>query len=121
MLKKALIVALVLLASLMGVMVSKAQPWEGDTSEGSRPESIAPTVRETLPEAVVTPYLVVAGTDARHYESISGNIYRFSPMALEGDDLARIHGTNERLSVESYGRMIRFFHRLIENAAFQPG
>ena len=86
-------------------------------SEGWAFETIARTVRQTMPEVVVTPYLVVAGTDARHYEGVSEHIYRFSPMALEGDDLARIHGTNERVSVEGYGAMIRYFHRLIMNAA----
>ena len=33
------------------------------------------------------------------------------------DDLKRFHGTNERLSIEGYADMIRFYRRLIENAA----
>jgi carboxypeptidase PM20D1 len=33
------------------------------------------------------------------------------------DDLKRFHGTNERLSVDGYADMIRFYRRLIENSA----
>jgi acetylornithine deacetylase/succinyl-diaminopimelate desuccinylase-like protein len=32
-------------------------------------------------------------------------------------DLKRFHGTNERLSIEGYADMIRFYRRLIENSA----
>jgi carboxypeptidase PM20D1 len=32
-------------------------------------------------------------------------------------DLKRFHGTNERLSIEGYADMIRFYRRLLENAA----
>ena len=86
-------------------------------AEGWAFETITRSIREVLPEVVVTPYLVIAATDARHYGIVSNNVYRFSPMELKGEDLARIHGTNERISIENYGRMIRFYHRLIQNAA----
>ncbi len=69
------------------------------------------------PGVVTTPYLVLGETDSRHFEPISDNIYRFLPITIESDDLKRIHGTNERLRVEAYGTVIRFYHRLIENAA----
>ena len=93
-------------------------PSKVSPSDGWAFETITRSVRETIPGAIVTPFLVIAGTDSRHFEIVTDNVYRFSPMTLEGDDLARIHGTNERVSVETYGNMIRFFHRLIENAAF---
>jgi carboxypeptidase PM20D1 len=32
-------------------------------------------------------------------------------------DLKRFHGTNERLIIEGYADMIRFYRRLIENSA----
>jgi carboxypeptidase PM20D1 len=35
----------------------------------------------------------------------------------QGSDLKRFHGTNERLGIEGYADMIRFYRRLIENAA----
>ncbi len=38
-------------------------------------------------------------------------------MSVEADELKRLHGTNERIGVETYGTAIRFYHRLLENAA----
>jgi carboxypeptidase PM20D1 len=75
------------------------------------------TIREIFPDVVVAPGLMVAATDSRHYAGITDNIFRFSPVRANSDDLKRFHGTNERLSVEGYADMIRFYRRLIENSA----
>jgi acetylornithine deacetylase/succinyl-diaminopimelate desuccinylase-like protein len=40
-----------------------------------------------------------------------------TPVRANADDLKRFHGTNERLSIEGYADMIRFYRRLIENTA----
>lgn len=75
------------------------------------------TIREVFPDVVVAPGLMVGGTDSRHYVGITDNIFRFSPVRANGEDLKRFHGTNERLSIEGYADMIRFYRRLMENAA----
>jgi carboxypeptidase PM20D1 len=75
------------------------------------------TIREIFPDVVVAPGLMLAGTDSRHYTGVADNIFRFSPVHANSDDLKRFHGTNERLSIEGYADMIRFYRRLLENAA----
>jgi carboxypeptidase PM20D1 len=75
------------------------------------------TTREVFPDVIVTPGLMVAATDSRHYVGITDKIFRFSPVRANSDGLKRFHGTNERLSIEGYADMIRFYRRLIENAA----
>src|SRR3954447_15415364 len=75
------------------------------------------TVREVFPDANVAPGLMVAGTDSRHYSGITDTILRFTPVRANADDLKRFHGTNERLSIEGYADMMRFYRRLIENTA----
>jgi carboxypeptidase PM20D1 len=75
------------------------------------------TIREVYPDVIVAPGLMVAATDSRHYTEITDKIFRFSPVRANSEDLKRFHGTNERLSVEGYADMIRFYRRLIENAA----
>src|SRR4029078_5968984 len=75
------------------------------------------TIREIFPDAIVAPGLMVAATDSRHYVGITDTILRFTPGRANADHLKRFHGTNERLSIEGYADMIRFFRRLIENAA----
>ena len=75
------------------------------------------TIRQTYREAVVAPYLVVGGTDARHYHALSEHVYRFLPVRMAADDLDRMHGTDERIAVRDYEAAIGFFRQLLLNAA----
>ena len=77
------------------------------------------TIRETMPEAIVAPGLVIAGTDSRQMSGLTPNVYRFLPVRAKPEDLPRFHGTNERIGVENYGEVIRFFHRLISVSAIE--
>ena len=75
------------------------------------------TIYETLPEddAIVTPYLVMGGTDAKHYTPLTPNVYRFVMNRYTPADLGLFHGTNERIPVANYGQVIFFYYRLIQN------
>jgi carboxypeptidase PM20D1 len=65
---------------------------------------------------IVVPSLLTGMTDSRHYSELAqGRMYRFSPLGLnrgEGD-MKRIHGIDERVSVENVIEAVRFFMRLI--------
>lgn len=74
---------------------------------------VARTIRATFPGVLVTPFLVLGATDARHYTGLSPNVFRFAPNRMRPDDLARVHGTNERIAVEGYADMIRFYAELM--------
>ena len=75
------------------------------------------TVRELFPDTLVAPGLMVAATDSRHFQDISDHIYRFSPVRARPEDLPRFHGTNERIASANLAELIRFYHRLISQAA----
>ncbi len=62
-----------------------------------------------FPEAIMAPYLVMGATDARHYARICQNAFRFSPVSITKQDLAGMHGINERLSFDNAGRMVGFY------------
>lgn len=87
-------------------------PVTGITSESYR--ALNTTIREVFPDALVAPGLMVAATDSRHYAGVTDNIFRFSPVRANSEDLKRFHGTNERLSIANYADMIRFYRRLME-------
>lgn len=96
-----------------------ARGW--DASRISKTDSaayrtISRSIREVFPGAVVAPGLMVGATDSRHMADIADNIYRYSPVRARGEDLARFHGTNERISVANYAEMIGFYSRLLHNA-----
>ena len=44
-------------------------------------------------------------------------MFRFSPFRMKNEDLARFHGTNERLAISNYGEMIGFYQQLLRNAS----
>ena len=66
---------------------------------------------------IVTPYLVMYGTDACTYEPICENIYRFSPFKAGFELMICAHATNERIPVSSIGPAIAFFKRYIRKAS----
>jgi carboxypeptidase PM20D1 len=71
-------------------------------------------VRAAFPESVAAPALMVGGADARHFVPLSDSVYRFAPLDLTAEDLDRLHGTNERISVENYVAAVRFYAHLIK-------
>jgi carboxypeptidase PM20D1 len=73
------------------------------------------TIRQVYPEVVVAPGLMIGASDARLYADVSRDVYRFVPLAVASEDLARVHGTNERMPVEDYARIVRFYRQLVEN------
>jgi carboxypeptidase PM20D1 len=98
------------------------------SGEGREPSKVSPTsgtgyvalsraIGRTFPDAIVTPGLVLAGTDARNYEPVADAIYRFTPMTMTAADLPRVHGTNERIGVADYARAIAFYGVLLEETA----
>ena len=72
-------------------------------------------IHATWPQAIVTPYLMVAGTDSRHWREICPNVYRFSAKQVTGAEKATVHGNNERIRVENTHNAARFFVRLMRS------
>jgi carboxypeptidase PM20D1 len=64
-------------------------------------------------EVASVPGLTIAATDARHYALAADAAYRINPFIVTGDDIARFHGTNERLSIDNLRRGMDFYGSLI--------
>ena len=75
---------------------------------------VADAVAETWRGCVVTPYLMVQCSDSRHYRDLSKNVYRFSAMDLTAEERRTIHGNNERIRLETIGKAVEFYIRLIK-------
>lgn len=74
------------------------------------------TVGQLFPEAVPVPFLMIGGTDTRHYEGLTRNVYRFNPIVATTELVSGAHGTNERVRADDFVRAARFFAQLIRNA-----
>ncbi len=72
--------------------------------------------RQVFGDLIVVPGLTVAGTDSVHYSQISDDSYRINPFMFTGEDIKRLHGRNERISVDGMIRAVQFYSTLIRNA-----
>ena len=78
---------------------------------------MARTIRQVFAGAGVAPALVLGGTDSKHYREVAEQSLRFVPLRLAPEDLKRVHGTDERISIDGYADVVRFFVQLLQNAA----
>lgn len=63
--------------------------------------ALAREAKAQWPSAEVTPYLFQAGTDAGAWRSRGVPVYGIYPYPITNDELRRMHGNDERVSVES--------------------
>ncbi len=98
------------------------EPLEGYSRE---PSPISPTDspayrhlvslnNEFFPGSVSAPYVMLGGTDAYYYSAVSPQVYRYSPCVMQKEDLERVHGINERLSVEGMATLVQYFYHLLQ-------
>lgn len=80
---------------------------------------LARAISALEPDAIVAPSLVIGATDGRQYAGYARDVYRFLPVALGPEDLARIHGKNERIGVRDYSRAVAFMTKLIRDLSAQ--
>jgi carboxypeptidase PM20D1 len=88
---------------------------QGADSEGFR--IVSQTVRAVFPDTATAPGLTVGGTDSKHYTDVADATLRFVPLRLGTEDLTRIHGTNEHISMDVYRDAVAFFIELVRRAA----
>jgi carboxypeptidase PM20D1 len=56
---------------------------------------------------------MIGVTDSRHMAVLTHDIYRFTPVELGSKDMGIVHGFDERISVENFNRMIRFYSQVL--------
>jgi acetylornithine deacetylase/succinyl-diaminopimelate desuccinylase-like protein len=80
-------------------------------------KAMADTLRRRAPGAVVAPMILVAFTDNWVFRRCGLHGYGFSPFILEEDELQKIHGNDERISLENVREGVRAHVELLLNVA----
>ena len=74
---------------------------------------LAHTIEQCFDGAIVTPYIQLGASDSRHFTRISDHVYRFSPFEMTAEQRGTLHAVNERISLDTWLRGVRFYERLI--------
>jgi acetylornithine deacetylase/succinyl-diaminopimelate desuccinylase-like protein len=95
--------------------VSHQQPWE-TPYDGDLVDAMTRCVLAEDPDARVAPFLMSAGTDAKHFRRLGLRSYGFTPVRLPEDlDFAALfHGVDERVPVDSLAFGSRVLDRLLD-------
>ena len=106
--------------STVQVRVSNTIPW----AQGLAPSSENTDLYRALEKAArqqfsaeVTPYLFQAGTDAPTWRSRGIPVYGIYPYPIDAEDLARMHGNDERVSIESLRQGTEMIYRTLVEVA----
>ncbi|MEV6139309.1 M20/M25/M40 family metallo-hydrolase [Nocardia sp. NPDC051990] len=83
-------------------------------------DMIAGLAQSVVPGIAVTTGIVPGATDSRHYDDLAVTRCNFAPILLSQADVETIHGTDERISLVNYARLIEFNRRLIDQLAAPP-
>ncbi|MBI5117246.1 M20/M25/M40 family metallo-hydrolase [Candidatus Poribacteria bacterium] len=67
------------------------------------------------PEYLVSPLMMPGGTDSRFLRLKGVPAYGFAPIIVTRDDIATIHGANERISIENLTFGTRMMHRVVSS------
>lgn len=79
-------------------------------------EALRTAILDERPETLVVPFLTSAGTDAKHLRPLGVASYGIIPFELGEAEVSRIHGIDERVSVENLDRGLRILMRTIAGA-----
>jgi carboxypeptidase PM20D1 len=98
----------------------KLKPFSSEPSPVSGTETtgynlLTQTIKQTFPNTLTAPSLVLAATDSRFYYALSPNVYRFLPYKINKENINSFHGVNERIAVEEFEDAVRFYERLVRN------
>lgn len=76
-------------------------------------DTISSVLSRCHPNAPALPYMVVGATDARHVRKLGTKVYGFCPMVLPATEMDRVHGHDERVSVENLGFGARVLYEVV--------
>lgn len=83
--------------------------------QGPAWEHVTTCMKDTFPETIVMPFILPAGTDARHFCNICPHVYRFAPIDIDQQQFQSVHGIDENLYIAAIPKAVGFYRNIICN------
>ena len=74
-------------------------------------------LERNFPDAVVAPFLLTAGTDARRLGEVADAILRFAPIDLSKKQFATIHAEDENIGIKNIGECVVFYRDFLRTVS----
>jgi acetylornithine deacetylase/succinyl-diaminopimelate desuccinylase-like protein len=102
--------------------VSHQRAWEMPY-DGALVDAMTRSLLAADPEALIAPYTMSGGTDAKHFTRLGMRSYGFVPLRLpaELDFTALFHGVDERVPTESLEFGARVFDHFLDETSSRSG
>jgi acetylornithine deacetylase/succinyl-diaminopimelate desuccinylase-like protein len=95
--------------------LSDQPPWE-TPYDGELVDAMHRSLLAEDPDAIVAPYLMSGGTDAKHFRKLGMRSYGFAPLRLPADldFTALFHGVDERVPTDALEFGVRVMDRFLD-------
>ena len=100
--------------TITGFNAVDPSPFSNTESEGYR--RVCNAIGAIWNQAVITPYLMIAASDSRHFCRISDNVFRFSAMHLTTEDRKYIHSEDERIRESQFLETVMFYLQILSES-----
>jgi len=102
------------------ISVERAREWADPPPladmDGGGFEVIGRAARSVYSDAAVIPFMMSATTDVRHYIERADNHYRFHGAIINVAQTVGIHGTDEKIAVDSFEKAVTVAQAMLEEA-----
>ena len=95
-------------------IVNYSNPTPCAKASGKYWDAIADSIDRNFTNTVVSPYLMMGGTDSRFFNEIASEIYKFAPTLTGGGLLKTIHSNDERIRIDNIEPLIGFYTNLMK-------
>ena len=66
-------------------------------------------IAKQFPDVGISPYVIMGGTDCRHFHALTENAIRFAPVRMTAQQSASCHAVDENVTLKALAEGVRFF------------
>lgn len=72
-------------------------------------------IRRYFPDVGIAPYVIMGGTDCRHFHALTENALRFAPVRVTAAQNASCHAVDENVTIASLAEGVRFYKMFLKD------